>query len=128
MILCRLSKSHYSSGDQSTSHLLYTDQLSWAKYSTDQIEKIKLEGIVIDLVGVGSLIHQPLSQVPVHVMIIDGMVVIVQSIEFRATTVLTLNAEETFHAIQIQSPSLLMIFSGGGRYTELNYSVSFGKE
>jgi hypothetical protein len=61
-------------------------------------------------------------------MIIDGMVVIVQSIEFRATTVLTLNAEETFHAIQIQSPSLLMIFSGGGRYTELNYSVSFGRE
>ena len=66
-------------------------------------------------------------QVPVHVMIIDGMVVIVQSIEFRATTVLTLNAEETFHAIHIQSPSLLMIFSGG-HYTELNYSVSFGKE
>jgi hypothetical protein len=49
-----------------------------------------------------------LCQVPVHVMIIDGMVVIEQIIEFRATTLLTLNAEETFHAIHIQSPSLLM--------------------
>jgi len=60
-------------------------------------------------------------------MIIDGMVVIEQIIEFRAAAVLTLNAEETFHAIHIQSPSLLMIFSGG-RYTELKYSVSLGKE
>jgi hypothetical protein len=68
-----------------------------------------------------------LCQVPVHVMIIDGMVVIEQIIEFRAAAVLTLNAEETFHAIHVQSPSLLMIFSGG-HYTELNYSVSFWKE
>ena len=60
-------------------------------------------------------------------MIIDGMVVIEQIIEFRSAAVLTLNAEETFHAIHVQSPSLLMIFSGG-HYTELNYSVSFGKE
>lgn len=55
------------------------------------------------------------------------LVAIDQSIEFRAATVLTLNAEETFHAIHVQSPSLLMIFSGG-HYTELNYSVSFGEE
>jgi hypothetical protein len=37
-----------------------------------------------------------LRQVPVHVMITDGMAVIEQIMEFRAATVLTLNAEKTF--------------------------------
>ena len=96
---------------------------------------------LLDLMGVGSSIHQPLSQIcPAYFATQQctlssarschdyrWMVVIVQSIEYRAATVLTLNAEETFHAIHIQSPSLLMIFSRD-RYTELNYSVSFGKE
>jgi hypothetical protein len=59
-------------------------------------------------------------------MIIDGMVFIDQSIKFRSATVLTFNAEGTFHAIHMQSPSLLMIFRGG-RNNELNYSVSFGR-